>query len=115
MGERFNVVPLSNIKSHFGTIDSGILHGIMKEICSEFNVSREDFAGENRETYWKNTFNFKRLRVSKQKLFTLMIETDGVALCIHYRRLKRARPVPPSAAPVTKVKTRRRRVLRRRR
>jgi len=102
MGKRFNVVPLSNIKSHFGTIDSGILHGIMKEICSEFNVSREDFTGENRETYWKNIFNFKRLRVSKQKSFTLMIETDGVALCIHYRRLKRARPVAPSAAPVTK-------------
>jgi len=40
--------------------------------------------------------------VSKQKLFTGMIETDGVALCIHYRRLKRDRPVPPSAAPVTK-------------
>jgi hypothetical protein len=31
-----------------------------------------------------------------------MIETDGVALCVHYRRLKINRPVPPSAAPVTK-------------
>jgi hypothetical protein len=31
-----------------------------------------------------------------------LIETDGVALCIHYRRLKKDRPVPPSAASVTK-------------
>jgi hypothetical protein len=31
-----------------------------------------------------------------------MIETDGVAMCVHYRRLKINRPVPPSAAPVTK-------------
>jgi len=31
-----------------------------------------------------------------------MIETDGVTVCVHYRRLKKDRPVPPSAAPVTK-------------
>jgi hypothetical protein len=66
MGKRFNVVPMSNIKSHFVTIDSRILHGIMKEISPEFDVSREDFIGENRETYWKSIFDFKRLRVSKQ-------------------------------------------------
>ena len=74
----------------------------MKEICPEFNVNGEEFCGENRETYWKNIFDFKRLRVSKQKLFTGMIETDGVAMCVHYRRLKKDRQVPPSAAPLTK-------------
>jgi len=40
--------------------------------------------------------------VSKQKVFTGMIETDGVAMCVHYRRLKEDRPVPPSAAAVAK-------------
>jgi len=84
------------------TIDSRILRGIMREISPEFNVSREEFSGAARETYWKNIFNFKRLRVSRQKLFTGMIETDGVALCVHYRRLKTDRPVPSSVAPVTK-------------
>ena len=74
----------------------------MKEISPEFDVSREEFSGENRETYWKNIFDFKHLKVSKQKVFNGMIETDGVALCVHYRRLKRDRPVPPSASPVTK-------------
>ena len=69
----------------------------MKEISPKFTVSRENFTGENRETHWKNIFNFKRLRMSKQKLFTGMIETDGVAKCVHYRRLKKDRPVPPSA------------------
>jgi len=96
-GKRFNVVPMSNIKSHFVTIDSRIPHGIMKQISPEFDVSREEFSGENREMSWKNIFSSKRLRVSKQKLFTGLIETDGVALCVHYRRLKRDRPVPPSA------------------
>ena len=33
MGKRFNVVPLCIIKFHFGTIDAGVLYGIMKEIC----------------------------------------------------------------------------------
>jgi len=84
------------------SIDSGVLYGIMKEISPGFNVSREDFIRENRETYWKSIFDFKRLKVSKQKVFTGMIETDGVAMCVHYRRLKKDRPVPPSAAPVTK-------------
>jgi hypothetical protein len=51
MGKRFNVVPMRNIKSHFVSIDSGVLYGIMREISPEFNISREDFTGENRETH----------------------------------------------------------------
>jgi len=102
MGKRFNVVPLGNIKSHFVTIDSRILHGVMREISPEFDFSREDFTGENRETYWVSIFDFKRLKVSKKKVFIGLIETDGVALCIRYWRLKKDRPVPPLAALVTK-------------
>jgi len=101
MGKRVNVVPMCNIKSHFVTTDSRVLHGIIRKISLEFNVSREEFTGENREPYWKNIFDFKRLKVSKQKVFTWMIETDGVAMDVHYRRLKADRPVPPSAAPST--------------
>jgi len=67
MGKRFNGVLLCTIKSLFVTIDSRILYGIMKEICPNFDVSGEDFTGENRETYWKSIFDFKRLKVSKQK------------------------------------------------
>jgi len=102
MGKRFNGVPLCNIKSLFVGTDSGVLYGIMVGFSPEFKVSREDFTGENRVTYWKSIFDFKPVKVSKQKVFTGLIETDGVALCVHYRRLKKDRPVPPSAAPVTK-------------
>jgi len=102
MGKRFNVVPVCNIKSHFVTVDSIVLYSIMMEISPELNVSREEFTGENRETYWKSIFDFKRLKVSKQKVFTGMIETDGVAMCVHSRRLKKDRPGPPLASPVTK-------------
>jgi hypothetical protein len=102
MGKRFNVAPMCNIRSHFVTSDSRILYGIMREICPEFDVSREEFSAEKRETYWKNIFDFKRLKVSKQMLFTGMIETDGVDICVQYRRLKIDRSFPPSASPVTK-------------
>jgi len=101
-GKRLNVVPMCNIRSHFVTIDSRILYGIMKGISTVFNVSRENFTVENRETYWKNIFYFKRLRVSKQKLFTGIIETDEVAMCVLYRRLKRDRPGPSSILSLVK-------------
>jgi hypothetical protein len=102
MGKRFDVVPLCNIKAHFVTIDSAVLYGIIKEISAEFNIRREHFTGENQETYWKKIFGFKRLKTSKQKVFAGMIETDGVNVCVHYRRLKQDRPVPLPAAPSMK-------------
>jgi len=89
--KHFNEVPLCHIKSNFVTIDSRVLYGIMKEICPEFNVRKTEFIGENRETYWKSTFDFKRLKVSKQKVFTGIIETNGVSICVHYRRLKKTK------------------------
>jgi hypothetical protein len=88
MGKCFNVVPMSNIKSHFVTIDQGVHYGNMSEISPVFGVSREEFTGENRETYRKSLFGFKRLKVSKQKVFTGMIGTDGVATCVRYRRFE---------------------------
>jgi hypothetical protein len=43
MGKRFNVVPLCNVKSHFVTINSSVLHGPLKEISPEFDI-REEFS-----------------------------------------------------------------------
>jgi hypothetical protein len=101
-GKRFSVVALCITKFHFVTIDSRVLNGIMKEVCLEFDVRKIEFTSENRETYWKNIFNFKRLNTCKQKVFTGIIETDGVAMCVHSRRLKADRPVPSSTAPLAK-------------
>jgi len=101
-GKRFNGVPLCNIKSHFVSIDFGVHNGIMRDINPEFDASREDFTGENRETYWKDILDFKRLKMSKQKVFKRMMESDRVAMCVHYGRFKTDRPVLPSAEPVTK-------------
>jgi hypothetical protein len=102
MENRFDVVPLCNIKSHFVAIDSSVLHGMIREICPEFDVSRKENSSENRETYWKNILDFKRLKTSKQKVFTGLIETDGVTICGHYRMLMADRPGPSSISSVTK-------------
>jgi hypothetical protein len=42
---------MCNIKSHFVTIDSSILYGIMRQISGEFDVSNRKFIGENREMH----------------------------------------------------------------
>jgi len=101
--KRFNVVPLCNIKSHFVSIDSEIPYGIITEICPVFDVSNKEFTGENQETYWKkNIFDSKRLRTSKKKEFTGMIESDAIAMRVHYRRLKADCPVPSSLQSLAK-------------
>jgi len=94
----------SNVQHQVTFCDSrpNVRYSKLKEICPEFNVRKTEFAGENRETYWKNIFNFKRLKVSKQKVFTGMIENNGVAMCVHYRRSKVDRPIVPFASPSAK-------------
>jgi len=96
--KRFNVVLLCEIKSHFVTVDSRALDGIMQEISSGLGVSTNEVTGENRETHWRSIIDSKRLKTSKKKVFTGMFESDGVSICRHYRRLKADRPVRPSAS-----------------
>jgi len=102
MGKRFKVVPLCNIKSYFVTINSRVYFGIMRDIYEEFGVNREEFSGENRDTYRKSIFYLKSVKTSKQKKFTWMVESDEVSMCVHFRRLKANRPVPSSASPLRK-------------
>ena len=51
MGKCFNVVPLCSIKSHFVNIDSGVLHGIVREFSPEFDVRKIESTDEMRETF----------------------------------------------------------------
>jgi len=44
MGTRFNGVPLWNIKSHIVTINSRVLHSLMKEVSPVFDVHEEEFS-----------------------------------------------------------------------
>jgi len=93
---------MCNIRSHFVTIDSTAVDGIMKEVCPESDVRNIEFNAENRETYWMNIFDFKRFHASKQKVFTGVIETDGVAMYVHDRQLKADSPIPFLLSILTK-------------
>jgi hypothetical protein len=66
-GTRFEVVRLCEIKSHFVTIDSRVLYGILKEISSGLDVRNKEFTGENRDTYWTHVFDVKRLNTSQKR------------------------------------------------
>jgi hypothetical protein len=99
MGKYFRVVPLCSIKSQFVAIDSRILYRIMKEIRSEFDVWKIEFAAESRETHLKNISSISNVSKRASKRYTGMIETDGVAIGVHYRRLKVDRRVQSSSPP----------------
>jgi len=66
MGTRFNVVPICSINSHFVAVCSSVPHGIVRDICPEFDAGKKEFMGQNRETHWKNIFDFKRLNTGKK-------------------------------------------------
>jgi len=102
LGKRFKIVLLCNIKSYFVKIDPRVLYGTLKEVSSDFDVSNLEFTGENLETHWKHIFDFKRLKMSKKKVFKEMIESDGVSIRVDYRCLKVDGPVLSSTSRVTK-------------
>jgi len=56
MGKRFNVVPMWKVKSHFVTIDSGVLYGIMREISPAFEVRSTEITAVPRGTDWTDLF-----------------------------------------------------------
>jgi hypothetical protein len=100
--KRFHVVPIRNTMLHFVTIESSVLYGMMQEISPKFDVSPEEFTGIDWETHWKNVFDFKGIRKSSTEAFAGKIETDGVCICVHSRRLSRHRHILSSFSPWTK-------------
>jgi len=94
--KRFNIVPICNIKSHFVTIDSYSLYGILKE-NEIIDCSEETFI-ENKEAHWNALFKISQLR-GKDCEFGCAIETDGVSVCFHFQRPRRRDESPESEAP----------------
>ena len=79
--KKFTLAPLSKIKCHFITIDTRVLWEILKNLGQIPGINWEKFQ-EQRDTYWKNTFNFKKF--PKKKQFSYTIQTDGVSVCAHF-------------------------------
>ena len=77
----FSIAPISKIKSHFVTIDTRVLYFLSKDF---HNVTNADDFRAKEFRYWHSLFHIKRY--GKRDRFTRLVETDGVSLCIHYKR-----------------------------
>ena len=81
----FNIVPICRIGSHFMTIDSHVLYGIMKDL-KMIKCNSETFINMNKE-HWESFLKINLLH-GKNNNFTGTIETDGISLCTHFMRPK---------------------------
>lgn len=83
----FPIAPIVTIKTHFLVIKTRTLYFLTKGFHQETNEK----AFEARENYyWHRFFNINRY--GKRYRFSQYIETDGVSLCIHFKRSR----LPPS-------------------
>ena len=76
-----NILPINRVKSHFITIDTSTMTGILQEIglINDKNVLQEDL--------WKSILNVGKLQ-GKNKKFTGTIDSDGVVVNVHFLRPK---------------------------
>jgi hypothetical protein len=77
-----SILPLSRIKSHFITIDTSSMMGILQEL--EFI---KDSKSVLQEELWNSIININHVK-GKNKTFTGTIDTDGVVVNIHFQRPK---------------------------
>ena len=81
----FNIVPVSKIKSHFITIDTYVLYGILKEM-KVIQCNEEDFVARKDEE-WNNLFKISKLQ-GHDCTFGWSVDTDGISACFHFERPK---------------------------
>lgn len=83
----FNLLPICGLKSHFITMDTSCLYGIMKDVgMLGKKVNQAEFQSLGSDQ-WMSILKIESVRV-KSKTFTGTIETDGVSVCLHFTRPK---------------------------
>ena len=85
----YSVVPQFAIRSHFIKLDTDAMYGLMKaEQLYKGNL--DDFKADA-VTQFESVLDLDGLVTKKQGWkFSRMVETDGVALCVHFKRFKTA-------------------------
>jgi len=82
----FNILPICKIKSHFITIDTFTFYHILKEVELIKEIPKT-FDSDIASAMWRSVFDVDRLQ-GKNMTFTCTIETDGVAVSVHFQRPK---------------------------
>jgi hypothetical protein len=75
----FTLAPISDIKCHFLSIDTLVLHNLMKNVHLTY-LNRDDFR-QQRDVQFASAFNLKGL---SSHHFNYFIQTDGVSVCFHF-------------------------------
>lgn len=83
----FDIVPICKIKTHFITLDTVGLYGIMRDINYVNEKCREENFRTLKKEHWETFLNFGRVQ-GRNKTFTGTIDTDGISVCIHFTRPK---------------------------
>lgn len=84
--KQFSIVPMSKFKRHYISIDTSTLYGILKEL-EIYNGNFTTFTSLKDE-HWMSVLNIKQLQ-GKYCKFTYTIETDGIAVSVHFERPKK--------------------------
>jgi len=78
----FNILPIMKIKAHFITMDTSVFTGILKDIGVAYEVPPE-----TEMDFWYSVFNIQKI-TGKGKTFTRTMDTDGVAVNVHFNKPK---------------------------
>ena len=81
----FNVVPVCHIKSHFISIDTYVLYGILREL--EMTDENEEQFVDTSLAKWMSLFKISQLQ-GKDCEFGYSMDTDGISMCMHFERPK---------------------------
>lgn len=84
----FNLLPISRAQSHFITIDTHSLYGVAVDagLVDKKKISYQAFV-EQGPVQWASILKTDTV-MGYEKSFTGTIETDGVAVCVHFLKKK---------------------------
>jgi hypothetical protein len=83
------LAPIGHMRAKFIHIDSSVLYGIMKS-ANMIDSNYTTFT-DMRDDHWNSILRWRKYLTARQQTyssFTGTIQTDGVSICIHYRRPK---------------------------
>jgi hypothetical protein len=83
----FNLVPVCKVRRHFITVDKDVLHGVLRD-AGIIDLTLGQFRALDAPTFnalYESVFKLRKLLGTRRGAFTNTIETDGIALCTHYR------------------------------
>lgn len=88
----FSILPLCSFASKHITIDTGILHGLLKRVAERTGAPQPEALAQfrvNRRAHWESYFSLSKAESNtKRRDFEYMLKTDGVAVSVILSKVK---------------------------